>query len=76
MQFSLKIILAAITLLATYFALVKVSDAASAFVFMIMVGWLLSPVWLTFLVLHLEQGGRRKSRVPRKDTAVRNDANQ
>ena len=52
MQFSLKLVLAAMALLGVFFSLVRISDVRSALMFMLMAAWLLSPVLLTFGVLY------------------------
>lgn len=62
MQFSLKLILAAITLCGVFFTLVKVTGFETAFGFSLMFLWLLSPVWVTFAVLYWQQNGGSRSR--------------
>ena len=62
LQFSLKMVLGSFLLFGIFFALVRVSDVPSAFMFMLMVAWMLSPIALTFAVLYwrLHGGGGRK----------------
>ena len=66
-QFSLRFILATITLCAVFLALVRMSDLASATAFVVFVGWMLLPVIATFASLYLELQGmswrkRRRAR--------------
>jgi len=61
-QFSLKLILATLTLCGLFFALVKLTGFQTAFSFSLMFLWLLSPVWVTFLVLYWRQNGGSRQR--------------
>ena len=62
MRFSLKIVSAVTAILCVFFALVRISDVASALMFMLMICWMLSPVLVTFGVLYwrLKGGCRRR----------------
>lgn len=61
-QFNLKLILAGIALFSGYLTLVRISDFVSATLFVMMMAWLLSPVWLTFAVLYREVTVGRRPR--------------
>lgn len=56
-QFSLRLVWAALTACAVFLALVKVSDVRSAVMFLLCVSGLLLPVLVTFGALYLELKG-------------------
>lgn len=70
-QFSLRLVLAALTGCGVFLALVEMSDLPSAVMFLICVGGLLLPVLVTFGALYLELKGislsrRRRGRAERE----------
>jgi hypothetical protein len=60
-----------LTIFAIYFALARISDAASAALFLFFVAWLALPIILTFGSLYFEIHGmsirRRKKKRPAED---------
>ena len=86
MQFSLKMVLGAVTFLGVFLALVRLADVPSASIFLFFVLWMLSPVIVSFVVLYLRVTGsplvyrRRRNKVsteycePQGSTAQQTDA--